>query len=402
MFFGNRKKEQIIDTSSNAELYQGIRVMQDDLDELSGKPPAVASVSSAESAPHTGASSGSPFLSDQYLAQTATKNETRDGLQDGIEIQEPSPSVKSAENIDRQSGAPIAEVFSGLKNFVSNIGSNQDTVEEESEHETVQEVNGSGQDPVASGKSWILLASALALIALVAGAAAYVFIFSRTGGNENQTPVVGPNQADTEQSAQSIQSTESETIPFTQGMPNYLSIDIESEASTPEGILKLLSDTDASVMKAKPSFPVEFIIRDANNNPVAFARFAYLLGLKIPLETLTSLDEGFSLFFVFDGNAARRVVVIDVRQGKDVSKDMKDGETSLVSWFGTMLYPTAVSISSGTSFQSGSYGKLTTRFINIDSADDTSFDYAIMDDALVIGTSKDAFRSVLGTIVGSK
>jgi len=61
--FGNKKKKTPVpDPSLEAELDTGIRTMQDDLDELSGKTPAAVSVPQKTTASATTGSSGSPFL----------------------------------------------------------------------------------------------------------------------------------------------------------------------------------------------------------------------------------------------------------------------------------------------------------------------------------------------------
>ncbi|MEI6650610.1 MAG: hypothetical protein WCL23_04240 [Candidatus Moraniibacteriota bacterium] len=369
-----KKTEKI--SMKNAELspdqFHGVHTMQDDLDELSGlKPSAAAQIENEPTLPR-GGNEQSPFLSDS----------------------KPFPPIVSEGRIeisDRKSERPESDILS----------MQVEAAPKRPVAEPVLIINESASaEPTSRERSWVLPIAGLGLLALVGGAAGYLYLF---GGLANQNPpVTEPVLPQPEVVQPEVQPTNPESA-YVQGMPNYATIDIESpEKATPAAIKSQLAETDAAVLAAKPSFPVEFVIRDTSNNPIAFSRFAYLLGLKLPANTVAAFDEGFSIYFVTDGNTVRRILSVKVKAGRDMMKLLLPNEKSLVPWFGPMIYGTEVTTPAGVAFKNGTYGTLSTRFVNIEVTGATSLDYTVFNDKLVVGSSKDSFRSVLGSLVSSK
>lgn len=363
--FGKQKQETASDASSAA--HPGVTVMQDDLDTLSGK--TVSDIRPPEA--DVASPSDSPFLSasPQDIASPRERLVVSDRPVEPAESDILAMWKKDAPADDLR---PDTESMPIADSKVPEIGS--------------------------LGKNRLIIPIlAIIVAALVIGGAGYIFFFGR------QDTATAPVETApvTKPVGEPVSEAPSQTTRFQKGMPNYLTIDVESSDSTPEALARLIAETEDEVSSEAPLFPVEFLIRDANNNPVAFARFAYLLGMRVPEETLSVFDEGFSLFFVPDTAGMNRVLVVDTREGSDVMGAMRSGESSAVSWFASALYGKPVSVSDSGPFVSGSFGTLETRYLNIDIEHDVSFDYAVYGNAFIVGSSKNAFRAVLASVIGS-
>lgn len=252
-------------------------------------------------------------------------------------------------------------------------------------------------------RKWFMIGGAMLSVAVIAGGLAY-FVFR----DEEPSPdMMAPEQLAVEIPAaggsSSTQQPEVDLAQKTQAFsitnPNYLTIDPESAQATPSGIRAILAETSRKVGEISPSEPVEFLIRDANNNPIAFSRFAYLLGLSIPQETLSLIDEPFSVYFApGNGTGVRMAILLETKDYAGVMDAVASGESLLPSWFSGVLYPGGVTVPATVEFRSGLYGTVSTRFASVDDVSGYSFDYAFFEKRWVIGTSKDSFRAVLAKV----
>lgn len=189
--------------------------------------------------------------------------------------------------------------------------------------------------------------------------------------------------------------------PFSRENPNFLIIDTESDMATAEGVAMMLGSVEADVTSMNVTAPVEFVVRDSNNNPIAFSRFAYMLGLEFPSEMLAAFDEEFSLYVVPDGDRLRRGISVSIGDREAMLSMLASDEDLLLSSFDDLLYAVPVPGTVTSEFRDGAYGTLSTRYVNLDEDGTLSFDYVLLEDAMVIGTSKDSFRAVLGKMLRS-
>jgi hypothetical protein len=323
------------------EEYRHIHVMQDDLDELSGKKSEKPVERSAEET--SIAAGGNPFLGDTSGAAAI-------------------PSVES--------GVPS---------------------------ETKAKTNA--QSPKLNRKA--LIVSGVVVLVMLLVVAIFVIV-SRT--TPSQEASVGENL--------SMQSDGSPTVPESASVPvdmmerpfvetgaNYLQLNTDSTDTTTEDIVSILDDTVSKMNVMEYSVPVQFLIRDMNNNPIAFSRFAYLLDLKLPEEVLANLNESFSLYFVREPIGIRRALVVQVKDGTKLGAAIVKHETSLPSSLGVLLYGKDMSVAASQSFRDGTYGTMSTRFSIVNAEAGLSFDHALLEKQWIIGTSKDSFGSVLGSIL---
>ena len=359
-----RKKET---KAPSAEItqddYRNIRVMRDDLEELSGKTHKANPVSDPNISAQ--AQVGNPFLENQSVTASVTQpTETaKSELVENIPVTVSDTSVK----LDQKAEVPMP----------SSGGSSKDTLK------------------------WIIIGGASILVIGI-GVFVFFFFFSNDGSKTASGVVDQPVTQPADTSAPTDNPTPFPVEPlqvFSSVNPNYLVIDTESVGQTKEGVMSVLDETAAKVGSMAQSAPIEFIVRDNNNNPIAFSRFAYLLGLKLPSEMLSSVNESFSIAFVSEGSTVRRVLTVNVKDSSLLPSSIQKNEPSLPSLFGSLLYGKDFVIPTAMTFNDGTFGALKTRYAIVDQTTDSSFDNIVLGNTWIIGTSKNSFRLVLGNLI---
>lgn len=255
--------------------------------------------------------------------------------------------------------------------------------------------------PTKNMKKWLIPASIVVVVLMVGGGMAY-FFFRPTTENDMTAPLPSADipAAGDGTETRTAEPTPAPTDAFSIDGPNYLTLDPESDAATVEGILAKLEGVRTKVKEMNPSEPVEFLLRDGNNNPIAFSRFSYLMKLGIPEDTLSFIDEPFSVYFVPEKTDMRMALVVDVNDSEKFAEAVKRDESAIPTWFRVLLYEVAgVEVPSSVEFRGGTYGALETRFAPIDTAKNYSFDYILLGNKWVIGTSKDSFRTTVDAVV---
>lgn len=332
------KNEAASDLVVPPEMYHSVHVMQDDVDALSGKTVVSPSVSSsgAEDSNH-------PFL------------------------REDSPFGTS--------GTP--EVVSEKKT------------------EPLR-----APKPAVETKKYVLYGGIISLSLLVVSVAAYFFFVGRKSPSEpsvSPVPVVDEGSTPSDPSMNPQDGTASGYYSATN--PNYLMLDVESSAGTPEGIARVFSEAAVKVLAMNASGPVEFVIVDKNNTPIAFSRFIYLAGLKLPDDLVSLAGESFSIYMMQDGSTIHFGTSVDLVDAEKAMVSLKQAEPVLPTFFQGILYGGGTVVPALSTFRSGTYGTLETRFAVIDGPSNLSFDYVVLGKKLVVGTSKNSFQAILTKLV---
>lgn len=180
--------------------------------------------------------------------------------------------------------------------------------------------------------------------------------------------------------------------PFSLDTPNYLSFD--TETVTPESFQSLIDQSAARILTAHMAQPVEFLLTDKKNNPIAFSRFAYLMKLGLPEDLIALFGEPFSLFLYNDAGRVARGLSLTLTPGGEAKKLVTQKEESLPSFFQTLLFREKT-VPKEVVFRSGVYNTESVRFVNIDTTQNISFDYVLRDTTWIIGTSKETLRAIL-------
>lgn len=177
--------------------------------------------------------------------------------------------------------------------------------------------------------------------------------------------------------------------PYSTTTPNFLPID--TEEVTLEDFKKSLTDAGNRIVEAKIAEPVEFIITDKKNNPLAFSRLAYLTNITLSPELLSMLGESFVLYLYNDAGRSHVGLSLALSNPEQARLLIQKEEPSVPSAFQKLFFPDVV-VPEKVNFRSGSYSGSEVRFVNIDEAANYSVDYTLREEKWLIGTSKNTLR----------
>lgn len=177
--------------------------------------------------------------------------------------------------------------------------------------------------------------------------------------------------------------------------PRYLSVDIENAAA--ENIKQLFIKTAAEVKESETTSPAEFILSDTNNNPIAFPIFAITSGINLPPNVLNNLEESFSLYFYNDGGNSRLGLTVKLKDKEKIKTGIAQEEKNLANDLSLLFLDNAIEGKNKT-FSNSQHGDFQIRYTNLNQANGLSLDYAITENYLVIGTSKNTLRAVLDNL----
>lgn len=245
----------------------------------------------------------------------------------------------------------------------------------------------------------IIVAAILMLIIISLAGGGYYFWATKTPTPEQQPQAVATQNGKAEQNIPTEPKPINNPITinpvsekYSQDKPNLLTIN--TNAITPVEIQGLITKTTEEIKQIKPLKPIEFVIVDENNNPIAFSRFVTLANIGLPKTLISGLDEKFSLFYFLDREFVKIGMRIDSKSQVATIAEMRNAEKDIASILG-ILYPENKNSKINMVFNDSTYNSLKIRYANIDQITQTSFDYTVTDKYLLIGTSKDTLRSIL-------
>ena len=238
---------------------------------------------------------------------------------------------------------------------------------------------------VSRKKILVFLMGGLTLLLVIGGLLAWYFFKS----TPETTPMTTPTQVE---DVPPVVVAPVEP-PYALDKPNYLSIDTETVTAT--SLRELLRQSGERMQSAKVTKPVEFLLTDKNNNPIAFTRFAYLMKLELKGEVLPLLGESFSLYLYND--AGQSMIGLGLTLAENVTGESVlalQNEGTVPFAFRTFLYE-GLTVPKEVLFRSGLYQTQTVRYVNVDASKNISFDYALRGKSWFIGTSKETLRAIL-------
>lgn len=252
------------------------------------------------------------------------------------------------------------------------------------------------QQSASSGSKKILIIAIFALLIIsVLGLGGYYFWSAKT---TVEIPVQTPPEE---------QPAITEEVPvvinpamekYSSDKPNYLTLDIATLTS--DEIKAKIIATANEIKEKSAIVPNEFIVVDANNNPVAFPIFATAVKLNLSPILLESLRETFSLYLYNDTGNVRLAIETSVKDKNTVTAELLNQEATFVTAASFLFLDSNAPISSG-KFSDNNYNGTPTRYINLDLQTLLSIDYAITDSKLIIATSKSTLRAVLDKLAAN-
>lgn len=315
------------------------------------------------------------------------------GISTPQKISSSEAMVSVAEKIGNQTTSPfLTESTSIVENAHSGIHEKEISAPEQPWNPPAAEqfkplFDNATPENSQSKKKIVFLAIGLTMLFISGGVAAW-YLF-KTKPTVSEVPDV-PQQFEQESPQEENVPAES---PYALDGPNYLSVDIETV--TVASLYELLRQSGERMQHAQVNEPVEFLLTDKNNNPIAFTRFAYLMKLELKPELLPLLDESFSLFLYNDAGqimVGLGLTLADKVTGESLFALQKEGTIPYA--FRTFLYEGIV-VPKDVVFRSGLYQTQGVRYVNIVATKNISFDYALRGNNWFIGTSKNTLRAIL-------
>ena len=212
-------------------------------------------------------------------------------------------------------------------------------------------------------------------------------------GDTNGSFESGSSSGVVEKSSDAQKNTSPKQYPFSLDKPNYLSLNVETVS--PSEFQKTLSQTAERIKAADIKEPIEFLITDQSNNPLAFSRFAFLLKLELDSKLLALTNESFSLYVYNDGGQARLGLAVSFNDPQAAALLIAKTESNLPYALRTLILEPNINVGKSLGFRSTAYNQFAIRFANINSEKNLSLDYSLDKAQLFIGTSKNTLRIIL-------
>lgn len=317
-------------------------------------------------------------------------SETRK-LPDPPETQQKSLRVEIRSTEQSEKGASSLKTFSP-KNFP----------EKPPLHETTADKAALSDNIILKEqRGWKQFLFVFVAVAMLGGGA---FYFWKTRGSVNPTDSSAPSHPNipdisTDQEANPILKPE-KPLPFSMTNPNPFLVDVETE--TVSTLREQLIKNAETMRQANMTGPVPFSVVDKNNTPIAFFIFASVFNLGLSGDLLNSLDNAFTMYLFIDNGKPRIVLAISEKNSEDTKEYLSESEKTLPLNLKNIFLEETPSVSSIASFAHSDYRNIPIRYFNFSADVSLSLDYAIIGNTLLIGTSKNAERAGIDTLLDTK
>lgn len=180
--------------------------------------------------------------------------------------------------------------------------------------------------------------------------------------------------------------------------PNYLIIDVENP--TYDNLKSVFAKTFSEIQSSGINKPVEFIVTDNKNNPIAFSIFNVISKAKLSSELLKSLNDKFYLYLYIDSGINRLGLAVDIIDQSKASTIIRSEERKLVEEL-LSLFPENISLPKNkVVFKDNNYKGVNIRYFNLNENPISSIDYAFVGNQLIIGTSRSSTWMIIDKLMG--
>ena len=204
----------------------------------------------------------------------------------------------------------------------------------------------------------------------------------------SEVNVIETPESSTEEIKENLETKKPSTLNTQEANDWVMDFSSLDEKSFKEALLAKVE----SVKNEKLEQPVEFTIKDPQNNPISFSNFAKKARITLPASLINNVS-GFSLFIYGDVNS-RLGLKIDLKNIATAKKLIADYESKLTSGISSIFLAENYKIEKK-NFQISQYKVYTVRFVNIIAPEELSVDYVFRGKEWVIGTTKSGLRSIL-------
>ncbi|MCK9378641.1 MAG: hypothetical protein M0P97_00655 [Candidatus Moranbacteria bacterium] len=252
--------------------------------------------------------------------------------------------------------------------------------------------------PIERHLNWKKVGAIIVLVIVLAAVAGGIYYFFITRGVVD-SQLLGKDFS-SKNSALSNADSE-ENFVYSSKKPNYLNLDMETASKS--SISQLLTKAFSDIAPEQDGKSVEFIMSDANNNPIAFSRFAYVFNLSLPQAVLDEMEESFSIFLQKTGDNQRIGLAVNVKDANVAPFVIKENEGGLIIGLKPLFLGRGSSNMEKLAFKDSSYGdSFKVRYVDINSAIGDSIDYGIWNNQFLVGTSRDSLRSIFDKVNAEK
>jgi hypothetical protein len=174
--------------------------------------------------------------------------------------------------------------------------------------------------------------------------------------------------------------------------PNYLRLDVESIRLAD---IKLILEEEAQKIQAEGiTVPVEYLVTDLNNNPVAFSRFALLTNANVPDTLVNASKEPFSVYLFEEEGSLQVALAVALDEIKSTGLENQVNELAQ-SLKGLLLAEAEqVALPSALTFNQADYNNQKIYYYNLTVQSGTSFDITFEEQHVIIANNKDLLRAV--------
>lgn len=250
-------------------------------------------------------------------------------------------------------------------------------------------------------KKWILITS---IIVVVTGSSAYggYYYFNKKNIAQKEARELEDQklkEAEVQESQDSEDVVVEERMPlkYSFDKPNYLSIDTENPSY--ENFKEIMSRAFSDIKDPGINKPVEFVITDNKNNPIAFPIFSAITKLKLSNELLKNLSDDFSIFAYNDSGNPRLVLLVKVIDKLKANAVIKSEEVKLPGELMPLFLSDVSLPKEKVVFQEANYKGVNIRYFNLTPNQTASIDYSFDSTHLIIATSKNSMWAVLDKIL---
>lgn len=290
---------------------------------------------------------------------------------------------------------------------------------EKMETEEIKPIEVNQVAPINNGKGKavnIIIAIIIILILGIIGLGAYYFFLTQNSNNSNQQPVaqtpsVEQPKQEIPQTTSTEIKTETELLPspetkpevvlpkYSNEKPNYLVLDLT--VLNAQQIKNEFIEISDEFKNIKTDYPYEFLVVDANNNPVSFPIFAMAAKLNLSEAVLNNLGNEFSVYFYNDQSNSRIGLNVNVTNKTNLAKEFTKQEKTLVNDASFLFLNNVIEVKNAP-FADSTYNSYKIRFTNVNANKDLSLDYALTEKNLIVGTSKNTLRLILDKYTGDQ
>ena len=251
------------------------------------------------------------------------------------------------------------------------------------------------KDPFAKKIIWV---TAIAIVIAASFLGGYYFWINKKSpipvAENNQEVTLKPEETKTEET----EPKNIESIPkYSSNKPELLPIDTENPSY--ENLRSVLTQTASEIKDLKITEPVEFVVTGKDRSPISFSMFKVIGNINLSDNLMKNLGDNFSLFIYHSGEKLRIGLSVDMTDQTKTLTLIKAEELKLVEELYPLFLEDVVIPKEKMVFKDNNYKGVDIRYFNLTPDQQTTIDYALTKNQLIIGMSKNTAWAVIDKVL---